>query len=244
MNDMVALNRETTLGGLAARYPALIPWFFARDWDFCCGGNRTLAALAADFPGGEAALIATIGAHIDRLPTDSPLPAFPERRPSDMIPFILTRFHEPHRQLFPALRRMTEKVAQVHGDRHPWLAELRQVVARLCDDLCDHMLREEQVLFPMILHQGSERAAEFGCSDGNPTLPMQVMRMEHEEAAALLARLIELTSRFTPPEDACTTFQACYRALAELDRELRLHMHLENNLLFPAVAAAQAEQAS
>jgi regulator of cell morphogenesis and NO signaling len=239
----IRVDGKTTLGSLAADYPALIPWFLEKDWDFCCGGNRALAEVAGDDPNGLAESIATITSLIRTLPDTgtAPLPAFAERQPAPLISYILERFHEPHRQIFPGLRQMAEKVRDVHGDRHPWLADLKSHVGKLIDDLVGHMLREEQVLFPMTLNLGTERAAHFGCSGGNPTMPIKVMRTEHEDAADLMERIVLMTSRFTPPQDACATFRAYFRSLADLDRELRLHMHLENNVLFPMIAAEYAD---
>jgi len=43
----------------------------------------------------------------------------------------------------------------------------------------------------------------------------------------------ELSGGYTPPQDACISFQTLYRTLDEFERDLHQHIHLENNILFP-----------
>jgi regulator of cell morphogenesis and NO signaling len=38
---------------------------------------------------------------------------------------------------------------------------------------------------------------------------------------------------YTAPTGACTSFKTLYSALAEFERDLHQHIHLENNILFP-----------
>ena len=237
------LDGNITLGSLAADYPALIPWFQEQGWDFCCGGDRTLTDVAAEGGRGAAALVTAVEERISNLQDieGAPLPSFESRHPEAVIDYILSRFHEPLRQQFPLLQQMAEKVCQVHGERHSWLRDLRQLLGSMVRELTDHMAREEKVLFPMIRHLGTERAIQYGCSGGNPNLPIKVMRMEHEDAASQLEQLVILTKRFQPPSDACATLRAFFSGLAELNRDLRLHMHLENNVLFPMAKAAYME---
>ena len=58
--------------------------------------------------------------------------------------------------------------------------------------LTSHMMKEERVLFPMIV-QG------FGSHAGDP---IAVMEMEHNEAGEQLETIKALTNNLTPPEGA------------------------------------------
>ena len=104
------------------------------------------------------------------------------------------------------------------------------------------MVKEERVLFPMIRELATaEERPEFHCgSVGNP---IAAMRREHDHAGALLARLRDLTDGFEAPRDACVSYEALYRALAELEADLHLHVHKENNVLFPMVEGLEARLA-
>jgi regulator of cell morphogenesis and NO signaling len=87
------------------------------------------------------------------------------------------------------------------------------------------MHKEEAILFPMLRRGGGPAAAG----------PIQVMEQEHEDAAAVLESIRTLTRGHTPPAEACGTWRALYLGLAEFERELMQHVHLENHVLFPRV---------
>jgi regulator of cell morphogenesis and NO signaling len=44
-----------------------------------------------------------------------------------------------------------------------------------------------------------------------------------------------LTDGYQPPADGCASYVACFAALEELEADTHLHIHKENNLLFPLV---------
>ena len=90
-------------------------------------------------------------------------------------------------------------------------------------ELESHMLKEEQVLFPML-----QRGMRTPQTDG----PISVMRYEHDQHGNALAQLALLTNDITPPAHACNTWRALYRGLEELRDDLMQHIHLENNILF------------
>jgi regulator of cell morphogenesis and NO signaling len=62
-----------------------------------------------------------------------------------------------------------------------------------------------------------------------------VMRLEHDHAGTLLDDLRAITGGYAAPDDACASYRALYAGLAALDEDTRLHVHKENNVLFPAV---------
>ena len=66
------------------------------------------------------------------------------------------------------------------------------------------------------------------------------MEHEHDQAGALLSKLRALTDGYAAPQWACETFRALYRGLAELESTMHVHVHLENNVLFPRALATAA----
>ena len=124
---------------------------------------------------------------------------------------------------------MAQKVLEVHGDKDPdTLSELVEVYAGLKAELEQHMVKEEQILFPMI-NQGQ------GATAGGP---VSVMRHEHDSAGAALKRLRELTNSYDVPAEACNTWRALWCGFAALEESLHQHIHLENNILFPRALAS------
>jgi regulator of cell morphogenesis and NO signaling len=119
---------------------------------------------------------------------------------------------------------MAAKVLEVHRDKDPQrLAELIKVYGGLKAELLNHMAKEEQILFPMILRGQGAMAGG----------PISVMEQEHESAGAALRRLRELTDDYQVPAEACNTWRALWHGLEALEQSLHQHIHLENNILFP-----------
>jgi len=65
-------------------------------------------------------------------------------------------------------------------------------------------------------------------------------QQEHDNAGRLLAQLRELTDGYTIPADACASYTAMLAGLADLESDIHLHVHKENNVLFPRVLAVAA----
>jgi regulator of cell morphogenesis and NO signaling len=132
---------------------------------------------------------------------------------------------------------LAAKVATVHGERHPELRQVQELLALLADDLEPHMSKEERVLFPAITRL-TEGAAEFPF--GSINNPIRMMTLEHDRAGDLLARLGAVTNQYTTPTDGCASYCALYDRLALLDHDTRLHLFEENHFLFPQAAALEA----
>jgi regulator of cell morphogenesis and NO signaling len=151
-----------------------------------------------------------------------------------------------HRSLWDEMPRVTalvDTIVSVHGARHPELETVAACFADLCADLGPHMLREERALFPMIRELAtSTDLPSFDC--GSLRNPISVMLGEHDAVGALLATLRRLTDDYTPPADGCATYAACFAAMAEIEADTHLHIHKENNVLFPLVVQLEAERAA
>ena len=222
----MTITSESRVGQLATTHPLATRVFARHGIDFCCGGGVTLAK-ACEKKGLDAA---TVVAEIERdLKSDDTNPQRWDQVPvSELIEHILTAYHQPLKEELPRLDGMAQKVLEVHREKDPeMLAELASVFTGLRVELEEHLLKEEEILFPMI-RQGRGAAA-----DG----PIAVMMHEHEDAGAALLRLRELTHDYTVPAEACNTWQALWHGLAALESDLHHHIHLEHNRLFPQALA-------
>ena len=96
-----------------------------------------------------------------------------------------------------------------------------------------------EVLFPMIRTLASATSRpSFHC--GSIGDPITVMEHKHTAVGTLLERLRQITGGYQAPEDTCASTRALMVGLAELEADTHLHIHKENNHLFPAVAALEA----
>jgi regulator of cell morphogenesis and NO signaling len=156
---------------------------------------------------------------------------------------IVATHHEYVKRELPRLAALAEKVVNRHGEIHLELQVIQAAVARLGEELTQHLGKEEIVLFPYIarleraLAEGSPRPEN--CF-GTVSNPIAMMTQEHDDAGLLLQVIRIKTRNFTTPEGACPTYHAFYDGLREFEQDLHQHIHLENNVLFPRAIELEA----
>lgn len=235
---MNPLDAQSTVGQLVRERPNRARVFERLGIDYCCGGKLPLDD-ACRAKGLDLNRVLSELAGADGRASETDTEDWSTAPMSELADHIETVHHEYLRRELPRLERLVEKVDAAHGARHHELRELRTVYAGLKAELEEHMMKEERVLFPMIRHlEQATTLPRFHCgSVGNP---IAVMEHEHDSAGAALASLRKLTGDYTPPADACNTFRAMLAGLAELESDLHLHVHKENNILFPRARDAEA----
>jgi regulator of cell morphogenesis and NO signaling len=227
----MTITETTPIADIAASVPASVRVFQRHGVDFCCGGRKPLA-IACEELGLSLSDIA------QEIESAAAAPAAPDRDWNtaplrDLTAHIVATYHEPLREEMPRLETMATRVARVHGPKAPrLLARIEHIVGELSADLNEHMQKEERVLFPAI------GAAEQGSASRMPLdAPIRVMEWEHDRAGELLAELRSITDGYAAPAWACATARALYQGLAELEASMHVHVHLENNVLFPRAMA-------
>ena len=214
-------STKQTLADLAVAHPAASKVLHGLGLDYCCGGRRSLvdACAEADLDPHEVlAKIAAAEAAGHAAGPDwstRPLPA--------LIDFIVDHYHARLREELPALIELAQKVEEAHAEKGSCPRGLTALLRQAHLGVLDHLAKEEQILFPLIL------AGE----GGRTAAPIQVMEQEHRDHGGNLERIRELTADLTAPAEACPTWQALYLRLEALEAELMEHIHLENNILFP-----------
>jgi regulator of cell morphogenesis and NO signaling len=66
------------------------------------------------------------------------------------------------------------------------------------------------------------------------------MMKEHDAAGELVRKIRAASNGYQAPSDGCTTFKAAYQELQRFEEDLHLHVHLENNILFPRAVELEA----
>ncbi|WP_312777171.1 iron-sulfur cluster repair protein YtfE [Pseudescherichia sp.] len=217
--------RDQSLGELALSIPRASALFRQYDMDYCCGGKQTLARAAQrkalNVEEIEVALTKLAEQPVDKEWRVAPL--------AEIIDHIIVRYHDRHREQLPELILQATKVERVHADKPNVPRGLAKYLTMLHEELTNHMMKEERILFPMIKQgQGSHAAG-----------PVSVMESEHDEAGELLEVIKHTTHNVTPPPEACTTWKAMYNGINELIDDLMEHISLENNVLFPRALAGE-----
>jgi len=215
-----------TVGNIAAELPDVTAVFRDCKLDFCCHGDLTLAAAAAQ---RRALNIDAVERALAALVADTPEAAVPMESAA-LIDHIESRYHQVHRRALPELIALSRKVEAVHRGHPKVPAGLCDVLQRMEAKLESHMAEEERELFPAMRQQAVQKL----------DAPILHLRQQHDEHGALLRQMEALTEDFSPPDEACRSWQALYVGAAQFAEDLMEHIHLENNILFPRFATAQA----
>lgn len=233
---MRPIHLQTTVGQAVAEHPDLARIFEHLQIDYCCGGRRTLGdALRERGLEPQTALrvlAASAGAWFTH-EADCARLTMPE-----LLDHIECTHHGYLHEVLPRLVGLADKVLVAHGERHPELARLRELVRLFVDEMQDHLAREEAVLFPCLRELAGGRPGFWSGLEA----PIQMMESEHDESGRTLREIRDLTDGFQAPADACSSWRSLLQALAGIEFDTHLHVHKENNILFPRVREMMAER--
>lgn len=229
---------DVTVRDLVTRDYRAASVFHRHGIDFCCGGGKPLAEVCRAKRLDEAQVIEEIE-RACAAPSDG-RPGFLTWEADALARHIVGQHHGYCREAMPTIAAHARKLAQVHGPAHPELVEIAGIFDDLREDMETHMLKEEHVLFPYIEQLAATRRtglAVFPAPFGDVATPIRAMEEDHEHAGAAMARIRELTGGYEVPAHGCTTWRVTLQELEAFEQDLHLHVHLENNVLFPKARA-------
>jgi regulator of cell morphogenesis and NO signaling len=216
---------DTILGDVVTADPSSTRILDRFGIDYCCNGQRSIADACA-----------TSDVEVDELLTalDAGEPGqradWADLDDAALIDHILSTHHRFLWDEFPRMSDLVDKVARVHGPNHSELARVREAFQQLRNGVEPHLRNEETVLFPELSERNG--AAERPISDELRTALRENMK-EHDRAGEVLVELRRLTGGYTIPADACASYTAMLSGLEEIESDLHMHVHKENNVLFP-----------
>lgn len=238
---MTTFQLDNTVGSIVRDHPALSRLFEHAKVDYCCGGQKTLDEACHQRGIDPQRFLAQLEDYAtSETASDINLAELSLTELADHI----ERIHHAylHDEL-PRLEKMVTKVAAIHGEKEPRLTQIKDTFLALSAELTTHLMKEEQVLFPMIRQlEASDRLPDFHC--GTVVNPISRMTLEHDSAGVALAQLRQLTNDFTPPEWACNTYRALFDGLLTFEQDMHQHIHKENNVLFPQAILLEQQKAN
>lgn len=219
---------ELTIGEIVANDFRASTVFKDAGIDFCCGGKQTLTVACKEKGIVKEDLLNEL-ASLDE-ESISPSENFKEWEIGFLSDYIVNTHHRYVKKKLPEITFYTEKISSVHGDHHPELIEVANIFSDVVTELTQHLQNEEEVLFPAIkelLLSGSEAS--------KVTIIDEITRMsdEHDFAGGEIDKINEITNGYLLPEDACNTYKVAFTLLKQFEDDLHIHIHLENNILFP-----------
>lgn len=234
-------NTTQTVREIALEQPSSIRVFEKYGIDYCCGSRKPLSDACM---AGNIEIDAVLAAL--ELAAQSPVPVstdWAQESLGVLSAHIVDTHHEYVKRELPRLALLAHKVVNRHGATKTELPVIQSTLAKLDEELTQHLAKEESILFPylVLLEEASANGGSKpgGCFD-SVTSPIAMMTGEHDAAGALLADLRRLSNSFTTPADACPTYHAFYDGLRDFEKDLHQHIHLENNILFPRAIELEA----
>lgn len=228
------IEKDQLIGTLVAQDYRAASVFKKYNIDFCCQGNRTI-------------IDACDAENIAVEPVVSDLNAIMQVQASNSIDFkswpldlladyIEKKHHRYVEEKTQEIKPYLEKICRVHGERHPELHEINEHFLATAGELAMHMKKEELMIFPFVRKMVKAESSKTPLSTPHfesVKHPIQTMMDEHTTEGERFRKIELLSNNYTPPEDACNTYRVTFALLKEFEQDLHLHIHLENNILFP-----------
>ncbi len=230
--------RLESVGILVAEQPLRAAVFDKLGIDFCCGGKQTLEDACDKLRISPETAIALLLASDEQSNGTSGGEKWLAASLTELTDHIEQTHHRYLKGELPRLQALSSKVARVHGDKDPRLLKVEAIFAAMKQEIDQHTMKEELVLFPFI-RQLDRVTTVPDAPFGTVANPVRCMESEHDDAGEALMALRRLTDGYNVPEGACTSWLALLGGLAQLDQDLRTHIHKENSILFPRAIAAE-----
>lgn len=236
--------QEKTIGEMVAENYRSAAVFKKHEIDFCCNGNRSIEqachnnAASIDAVKNDLRLVKESSGNKEAVVND-----FASWPLDLLVSYIEKKHHRYVTKQVPVLKEYLDKLCKVHGGKHPELIEINLLFSGCAAELSSHMKKEEQVLFPFIMKMvmaKEENAGRFSAPFGSVQNPISMMMKEHDTEGKRFRKIKELSENYMPPPDACNTYRVTYALLQEFEDDLHLHIHLENNILFPKSVEMEA----
>ena len=229
----MAFTGSETVGEIVAAFPGASNLMKEYGIDFCCGGNRTLSEALKQQQIDEKHFLEQLNQLYQQARQKQSQDVDYRQMPlGDLIDHIVQTHHAYLLKELPLLSEFVTKIFRVHGAAHPELAQLHKLFHQMKMDLEQHLVEEEEKVFPLI-----KEAEQSGTRDAFRKAQETIAKMEEDHSAVgdLLKEMRAITNDYRLPEDACRTYTLTFQKLEELESDMFQHIHLENNVLFPRV---------
>ncbi|MDF2382497.1 DUF542 domain-containing protein [Nostoc ellipsosporum NOK] len=218
--------------------------FDAYGIDYCCGGRWSVSS-ACMMQGVEPEELIGKLRQVSRTLTLSTAHPFEEWDIDFLIDYIQRVHHTYLHNNLPLLGEALDRFASKHRDKYTYVSALQEYFTRFSKDTLQHIKQEEEVLFPYILqvahaYADKDSLASLLVKTLRKPLP-PLMQQEHDIFNKYILPVRELTSTYTPPENACTSHRVMLGRLRELDNDLSQHIYLETAVLFPRIINMEKE---
>ncbi|MGG5253292.1 iron-sulfur cluster repair di-iron protein [Neobacillus sp. SM06] len=223
-------SENTLVKDIVNELPKSSDLFKKHRIDFCCGGNIPLANAAEERGLDPKTIVAELQTLFTASePNENEMEEWIHSDTRSLIEHIVLAYHRPLEEELAMLSPYVTKVARVHGENHPELLKVYELFYAFKKEMLEHTAKEEETVFPLIqqLNDGTAPNREEAIN------AIVELEKEHDAAGAILKELRDVTADYELPFDACGTYRLVYKRLEALEEQTFMHVHLENNILFP-----------
>ncbi|MFT5873923.1 MAG: regulator of cell morphogenesis and NO signaling [Clostridium sp.] len=229
------INKNQSLGEIVSIFPGVAEIFNRYKIDYCCGGHDTLAGALDAIAMDNDKIIEELNSEYEKfIKSNSEYKDWRKEKPSTLIKHIVQTHHEFTKIQLKEIDTLLFKVLKVHFQHHSEeLLKVHRLFGTLKTELEEHLIKEEEHLFPLI------EKFEITKDDSVLSKIHQVIKDtedEHDAAGNIIKELEKITRDFSAPEGACTSFELAYTKLHDLEKDLFIHIYLENSVLFTMLA--------
>ncbi|MCB0727447.1 MAG: iron-sulfur cluster repair di-iron protein [Ignavibacteria bacterium] len=227
-------TKSSSIGSFVANDYRAATVFQKYKIDFCCKGGRSINEVCESKNIDADKLLKEL-TEVSSQPGDQTIDF--KSWPIDLLAdYIEKKHHRYIEEAVPSLQQFLDKLCKVHGSNHHELFAIKKEFNASAGELATHMKKEELILFPYVRQMiKSAKSKDQLAKPGFGTVenPIAAMMYEHDTEGGRFRKIAELSNNYTPPEDGCTTYKVAFSMLKEFESDLHLHIHLENNILFP-----------
>lgn len=228
------LTQDNIIGDLVAEDYRAASVFGNYGIDFCCQGNRTINDACVKKGIDSSKVVRDLNEILSAKSSGS---IDYRSWPLDLLAdYVEKKHHRYVENKIPILKQYLDKICKVHGKHHPELFKINELFIDSAGELTKHMKKEELVLFPFIRKMVAAKTNGTKAPEqsfGSVENPVEMMMHEHTVEGERFRQIEELSAGYNPPAEACNTYRVSFAMLKEFEEDLHLHIHIENNILFP-----------
>lgn len=235
---------KTNIGELVAHDYRVAHVFKNHKIDFYCKGKRNILEVAEQNNLDPALLIKEVESVVS--PEKTETTDFKSWHLDLLANYIEKKHHRYAEEKIPVLKEHLEKLCQGHGQDNPELFKIKEHFNTSSGELAMHMKKEELLVFPAV------RKMFRAKHSGTPMTPLKfetiqnpikTMMRDHDDEGERFREIDRLSNNYTPPEGAGNSYHLAFSLLKEFEEDLHMHIHLENNILFPKSEELEKELA-
>ena len=222
---------DIEVGELARENFAIIQLFIKNNIDFFCKGNKSLKEAVAESGAENEKFLKKLEGIRSCEPQLYSVDV--DKWPLDLLADYIQKTHHPYtEQALLKIKNLIRDISQNESEEAKIIGEFSETFEFLSGGLATHMKKEELMLFPTIKRMSIKHAGGDISKFGSVDKSIETMIDEHDTQYKALRKIREVLNDYILREGK-DDYNKIIQLMHELDKDLALHLHLENNILFP-----------